>query len=297
VSFGNYWVYAGTNGAQFIFYSPIYFRGNTSGATPFFWNMRLNDLDSSYSKNATAHPSTYTNPIGAFNNLNQFLSVASDSNGVGSFCLIDLNPSYIPAFDSFLAEFTPKLTKIPLQGYDKNISYVALIASYKEKFFVSTDQGTYIAYPNGTYKSLSQFKSYLTDIFTYHDTLYTLTYSQTLYRSTDQGETWSYFASNFPSGQAKSFHIGKETYFYIYSQIFHVDFTTGEIKELDNSGLEYNEITSINQFGDKVWITTLSGMFYTNIDKFLTYKPNMLSKINNRIQSKRIDLFKFSPNQ
>jgi hypothetical protein len=291
---GDYWAYGGTNGAQFVFFSPFYYRGSVNSAVPFYWRLILHDLDSSYSTSAAAYPNYYTNPIGAFNNQHQFLSAIADTNGISSFCLIDMSPSYTPtSFAEPLAAFSPKVTKITLHGDDQYLNYVASITSYKEKFFVSTARGNYIAYPNGTYRALSQVSGYLSDVFVYHDTLYTLTAFEELYRSSDQGETWSLFASNFPSGQAKSFYIGSKLYFYIYSQIFQADFTTGIVQELDNSGLEYNEITSINQYGDKVWVTTLSGMFYTSSDKFLTYKPpTSLSKNNNRMMSKKITLHK-----
>jgi len=286
---GSYWVYHGTNGAQYVFLSPFYARGDMTESQPFFWRIILHDLDTSYSPKAAAYPNFYSNPIGAFNNQGQFLSAVLDTGGASSFCIIEMNASYTPTSGRLLSNFSPKLTKITLQGNDQYINYVALIASYKDRFFVSAGNGNYIVYPNGTYRMLSQVNGYLSDVFTYHDTLYTLTYFSDLFRSVDDGENWTLFASDFPSGEAKSFHIGNEIYFYVYSQIFRADFTTGVVKELENSGLETNEITSINQYGDKVWVTTLSGMFYTSIDDFLTYKPTTeLSKSNNRLMTKKI---------
>jgi hypothetical protein len=41
---------------------------------------------------------------------------------------------------------------------------------------------------------------------------------------------------------------------------------------IDNKGLEGNEITSVNAFNGKVYVTTLSGLFYIPQDQFLRYK-------------------------
>jgi len=57
-------------------------------------------------------------------------------------------------------------------------------------------------------------------------------------------------------------------------QMFKVELSEKELKliELDNSGLDGNKITSIARFRDKIYLTTLSGVFYRGEDKFLTYK-------------------------
>jgi len=39
---------------------------------------------------------------------------------------------------------------------------------------------------------------------------------------------------------------------------------------LDNSGLEGFEITSVNEYNGRAWVTTLSGMFYKDLKDFFT---------------------------
>lgn len=58
------------------------------------------------------------------------------------------------------------------------------------------------------------------------------------------------------------------------SQLFKVELSPKELRlvELDNNGLDGNKITSIAQFNGMVYITTLSGAFYREQSKFLTYK-------------------------
>jgi hypothetical protein len=60
------------------------------------------------------------------------------------------------------------------------------------------------------------------------------------------------------------------------SQLFKVELSENRIllKELDNSGLDGNKITSIARFKDKIYLTTLSGVFYRGEDQFLTLKQD-----------------------
>lgn len=253
--------------------------------------LRLHDWDNTYSLNAFALAGYYNLPIGAFNNQGTFLSVIADTDGT-SFCLIDFNVTDF-TYGNPTLKISPKITKIILQGFDKNISYAPLISPIKDKFFIGTNIGNFIAYPDGSYKRLSQINGVAEDMFTYNDTLYVLTSNSELYSSVDDGENWVDFASNFPSNQARHFYIGDSVYFYVYSQLFHADFNSGKVQELDNSGLEGNAITSVNLFGDKVWVTTLSGLFYKSADNFLTYKTQSPSpKILNRIMSWKIQIHK-----
>lgn len=292
VSSGNYWMYGGAKGTQFVLYSPVYMRGSTSSALTFFWGLRLNEIDSSYSAKAVPMSNSYTTPIGAFNSKHQFFSAISDTDGA-SFCIIDLNAVYTPAFNTLLSSLSPTLKKITLTGNDKYSYWTPFISSYKENFFVCTDQGNFIVYPNGTYRSLPQIIGRMYDMFPYRDTLYTLTSNGTLFRSGDNGESWSSFAGNFPSEYAKHFYIGDSLYFYIYSQLLSVNFTTGTVTEFDNSGLELNEITSVNRFGSTVWVTTLSGLFRKPAADFLTPRAKTsTSKKGSRILHDKLILYK-----
>ncbi len=44
-------------------------------------------------------------------------------------------------------------------------------------------------------------------------------------------------------------------------------------RELVNDGLAGNQITSVCRFRDRVYVTTLSGVFYKPYRDFLTFKP------------------------
>ena len=66
--------------------------------------------------------------------------------------------------------------------------------------------------------------------------------------------------------------IEQKLCFYIYSQIGWIDFKNQKIIELDNKGLEGNQITSVNEYGTYVWVSTLSGMFKKEVKNFFTAK-------------------------
>ena len=57
-----------------------------------------------------------------------------------------------------------------------------------------------------------------------------------------------------------------------------LDLHKGIIQELDNTGLEGNEITSVNQHDGKIWVTTLSGMFTKDVKDFFTFKESQPSQ-------------------
>lgn len=83
--------------------------------------------------------------------------------------------------------------------------------------------------------------------------------------STDQGETWNVFA---PSGSYSNLHYfnasDNNVYASFNSQLFRVTLsgTTLSFQELDNDGLSYNQIMSVNQCGQYLFAVTASGLFY-----------------------------------
>ena len=61
---------------------------------------------------------------------------------------------------------------------------------------------------------------------------------------------------------------------YRYAQLWEVSTTetSFNFKELDNDGLDGKMITSVSEFDDKVFITSLSGVYRRPSDEFFTYK-------------------------
>jgi hypothetical protein len=163
------------------------------------------------------------------------------------------------------------------------------ISDYADDVFVSSCNNNFITtmrntvaliYPDGNFKILNDFSTVYppTNIFKYNNKLYAVCYYY-LYESKDNGETWSL---KYESGT----NISKYIYQIIDDRIivFHNDYI-GElaftdngfiINEIQNDGLESNEITSLIEYNDKIYATTLSGLFYRDKDKFFEYKEDTI---------------------
>jgi hypothetical protein len=98
--------------------------------------------------------------------------------------------------------------------------------------------------------------------------------SEKLFVSTDQGETWSKFRDVLGTNFAilTYFNVGSELYATYQAQIWRVTLSGQNLnyQELDNDGLQGNQITSINKIGKFVFITTLSGLYYRQLSDLNT---------------------------
>lgn len=251
------------------------YNNNGNELHPFYDSMVLHELDSNYTENAFFTAYWYDDFIGAFNNQNQFLAFVDDpvNNLYGvnvSFCLIDLNPVVENMFnpsDMPCLTITPVLKRIP---YTTEGS-VALryIGSYKDRFFAQVDGDFMIINKNGEMTHSSGISGLVYETFCYREKIYAVTSSSSeMYVSTDEGVTWSLTGKDYTYEHAKFFILQDKLCFFRNSRIFQTNIDTGVIAELDNSGLEGNEITSVNEFKGRVWITTLSGMFYKDTENF-----------------------------
>lgn len=282
-------MYRGSASAPLILNSAKYY--NVTGLIsifPFRWGLQLHELDSAYSEEARVGVTFHRNYIGAFNDQNQFLAFIDDGGAtVGlnvSFCLIDLNPQVIPCAspDSCL-ELSPQLTRIP---YPTPTSvFLRHIDSYKDRFFAYVDGDFLIIYSTGQMRSIPEVQGTVVEIFDYQGNVYAVTeFPELIYISQNEGETWSLFAANFFYAPIRFFTIRDKLCFYVYSQIAMLDVATGAITELDNSGLEGHEITSVNEYHGRAWVTTLSGMFYKDINDFFTPLEGASSDYSPRIK-------------
>ncbi len=226
----------------------------------------IHNIDSTLYDSAELAINSFRKPVGAFNNQNQFLTVIMNSGNSKSygayFCLIDYEFG-----DSYSGIEITSTQNIHFFSYYLPTSY---IKSFANRFFVGTDGITYpyLVYPTGDYHAMD-VPSCL-EFFSYQDTLYAFTTSFYLYFSNDLGENWELYA-HF-SGWVSFFEVAGKLCCHRNDDIHEINFNTGEVRELVNWGLEGNRITSINEFNGKVYITTLSGLFYRDVDEFFTYK-------------------------
>jgi len=234
----------------------------------------IHNIDSTLYDSAELAINSFRKPVGAFNNQNQFLTVIMNSgnskNYGARFCLIDYEFD-----DSYSGIAITSTQVINFYSYHLPTTY---IKSFGNRFFVGTYGITYpyLVYPTGDYHAMD-VPSCL-EFLNYQDTLYAFTTSYDLYFSNDLGENWELYA-HF-SGWVSFFEVAGKLCCHRDDDIHEINFDNGEVRELDNWGLEGNEITSINEFNDKVYITTLSGLFYRDVDEFFTYKEEDKGKGN-----------------
>ncbi|HEY9166571.1 MAG TPA: hypothetical protein VIS48_10460 [Candidatus Kryptonia bacterium] len=277
---GDFWAYGTYGGreAEYLFVpsTATLIGTDTTVRGGFYeWWFNMHDLDSSFSTDAVPSAIDYQFPVGAFNDLGQFFTCVLDSDGA-SLCLMDLNArkTLTVGYEPFIA-LSPVVKKIEPDVSDKFSGQTFLISSYKDNFFIAMGNNDYIIHSNGTARILPDILGRFYDMFNYNDTLYAMTEAAAIYRSTNNGENWTQFGSfSDPTFRnCRFFQVDSNMFFYVYSQIARIDLATGVYQEIDDRGLEYNEITSVNKFGRNVYVTTLSGLFYKPASKFLTYLP------------------------
>lgn len=133
----------------------------------------------------------------------------------------------------------------------------------KDYFIYSAYGGTYKIYSDGRHKKLMDTD--VLNIFYHADRLVALKEPSQIFISEDDGETWESF-DNYPNYfvMARYFSLGDSLVATRNSEIFSVKFngTNFTIRPLENEGLETNEITAISEFGDSIYASTYSGVFF-----------------------------------
>ncbi|NID13127.1 hypothetical protein [Fibrivirga algicola] len=114
----------------------------------------------------------------------------------------------------------------------------------------------------------------------FNGTVYGVTTANTgtlkLAKSTDQGATWSIIIDQLPDAYRTFTYktVGDKLIAAYNSQLFQLTITPTTLStvELDNTGLYGNRITSVAQFRNTVYVSTLSGVFTKPVRTFLTTK-------------------------
>jgi hypothetical protein len=154
--------------------------------------------------------------------------------------------------------------------------------SFFDKFFIMLSGQFYRVDTLGNIKSfgygpVSSMDGSVLKMFSLQNYLFGIYHSSTKYYmivSTDFGENWSVFASDIdPWFSDITFqNIDGNLYGFFMSQIwkFSLSGNTLNYVELDNDGLETNQITGINKAGKYVFVSTLSGLYYRDTTDFET---------------------------
>ncbi|MBL7835120.1 MAG: hypothetical protein JNK18_14265 [Cyclobacteriaceae bacterium] len=147
--------------------------------------------------------------------------------------------------------------------------YVYCSKAIKDYFIISLDNSTFKIYSNGEHKKIIDTSIF--NVFLHGNTLYALKQFNQLYISKNDGETWEFY-ENYPDYLvlANYFVLGDSLIATRNSDIFSVKFNGNQykIRPLLNDGLETNEITSVSEFKDSIYVSTYSGLYFKGKSKF-----------------------------
>lgn len=149
------------------------------------------------------------------------------------------------------------------------------VRSLNNFFYVSTQNGLVRISEEGVLENV--WSNHLVySIFNQKGKLYSTAWNidrLTLYTSTD-GRNWIPVADLSDLLRNLTFYpVGDDLLLGVYnSQLFELDLTTMQIRELDNTGLEGHYITSVAKVKEKVYVGTQSGLFTKDAAHLLTYK-------------------------
>ncbi len=165
----------------------------------------------------------------------------------------------------------------PSSPYFSSGSYFS--AAYFDKFFIYLAQQFYRVDTMGNVKAFGYSpqpgvqNGRVTQMFTLDNVLFAGG-TEKVFASLDRGETWTLFSDVMGTDYAglTYFNLGSELYATYQSQIWRVTFSGSNFNyvELDNDGLQGNQITSMSKLGNYVFITTLSGLYYREYSKLNT---------------------------
>ncbi|MCL7989367.1 hypothetical protein M8998_15555 [Sphingobacterium sp. lm-10] len=211
----------------------------------------------------------------AINNRNQTL-MAYRANGADNYpfmrlLLVDVDPGGgqegIPTWLNIPATKVIALDDREHYGLD-------MIMAIEDHFLISSHTRTLLVDSDGNYRQV--LDRALVRTFEHNSMLYGFGRDGNFYQSADKGNSWmsSYDVERFLSDVSFS-QVGDQLVGYRYGQIWKFNFHDSgyEVEELVNEGLTGNLITSLNEFDDKVYVTTLSGVYHKPKEQFFEVKP------------------------
>lgn len=228
---------------------------------------------------------TLTTPFGSINESTQTLLVHSAYTG-NSTCLVTRkdNAKYFASYTSNVG-YPQQMIKSYQPNLLANLKTLASIAV--DDHFVATTytpyQGITIINTDGTLKRISNPPLLPSTYFYYRGHLYGGDNQGNLIRSLNGGLSWQTMARYSFSTIPHYAEINGQLIAYGHSQLFWLDdgtetFTihnsgSTSLKELNNNGLQDNELTGLVQFGSQIYGTTLSGLFHLKLSDFFVVKP------------------------
>jgi hypothetical protein len=147
--------------------------------------------------------------------------------------------------------------------------------THKDYFIASFRSSNHKIYTDGTVKTIYR-NGTLRRIIAKNDTLYAFSSGGDILRSTNDAEDWMKLGTGSNNlANVNYYLIGNEIVGTYMSQLYHfvTNGNTITIKEIDNDGMVARYITSVSRFKDKVFVTTLTGVYTVDAKTFFKYKP------------------------
>jgi len=161
-----------------------------------------------------------------------------------------------------------RIIKIPdVEEYD-----VISILSLNDNFYITTNSKTYRINTTGQIQEVTNNRLYR--IVESNKVLYGIG-GESIFSSTDSGVTWTKdYNIPYEYSILTYVKINNKIIAYRNSQLFEITMTQDSIKarELDNDGLIGKTITSLNGFGNKIYVTSLSGLYFKTADNLFENK-------------------------
>lgn len=222
------------------------------------------DFDSTFSPSTSIYVSNYfVYPIGFISSNDFFITVVNDpiNSSRNAILICKIVVSVVDMFTKEINLVEKRVIDIPSeydQWYATSFFYTGenfIVSSYHKAYVVDMESNLTIVLE----KSLS-------DIILFDNKLYALSGNELLV-SIDNGKNWASIGNNIPLN-SHFFLVNKSLGFFVGQQIAILDLMTNQIIELKNDGLESNRIVSIKKYNNQVFVSTLSGVFYKNVNSF-----------------------------
>ena len=258
------------NGLIFFYYIPEMDENSHNSSAA----IQVSEIDTTFKK-FDNYDETFNIPFASFNANNQILIPYKGEPFFQSFVLIsfDINPNASASLSSneyFISISETKIVKLPI-----NVSSRAIVTySIENDFIVSNGNVVAKIYSDGTYKVLDLHSFYPARFFKKDNKVNAVSYNS-IYESIDNGESWikKYESSEVLEGFMFTV-IDNRIILSKRSTVLELIFNeTGFVtEELQNDGLDGNFITSITDFNEIVYVTTLSGLYYKDKNDLFNIK-------------------------
>jgi hypothetical protein len=169
--------------------------------------------------------------------------------------------------------YRTEVNKTQIITIDSDGPYMSNLFSHKD-YFITYLRKNYKIYPDGKFKQIAPNYA-LRRVFQKSDTLYAFSFDGSILRSTNDAEDWIKLGTgNSDLARLNYYLVNNEVIGTYFSQLFHfkIDGNNITFKDIDNDGLVTRYITSVSKFKDKIFVTTLTGVYTLDYKDFFKYK-------------------------